>query len=82
MLGWEIAPHSKCGNYKLVTTEKVDDDINLIIMQYADKTLSLRLSEIDSSNKALYEYIKDILPNILSGAYDINLLKEYKDDLD
>lgn len=79
MLGYEFAPHSECGNYKLVVTEKENDEIYLIMMQYNNEPIRFSLNEIQYMDDVIIEYVRSLLPKILSGVYDAKLLEKELD---
>lgn len=74
MLKWELAPHSKCGNYRILATEKEQGQIIVNVSPMGGKSFEVRLSELLSYDDNIVNYIKDMLPKILSGAYDAESL--------
>lgn len=76
MLEWEFAPHSANGNYKLVTTEQIDDEFYLILMRKGKSTIKINLDDVQNyHDDELIDYIKDLYPKILSSVYDVALLE-------
>ncbi|GAB3807079.1 hypothetical protein [Virgibacillus kimchii] len=71
---WEMPPHPKKGNFKLVATEKTDGEIYLTFIG-EDAPHRCNLYEIEDYCMELQDYVKALLPKILSGVYDINLIE-------
>lgn len=76
MLKWEMAPHSKCGKYRLLVSYKRNDEIYLTVLQELKPAINLKISEIQNEKIELIKYIKDLYPKILSGVYEYDLLDE------
>lgn len=69
-------PHSNNGDFKLVVTERILDEIYVILLGPKIGTIKLSLSEVHEMDNFTQEYITSLLPKILSGVYDIKLTKE------
>lgn len=77
---WETPPHSSSGKIKLVCTEKMNGEIYLVLIGDVEVDYC-GLHEVGNYSVELQKYVKDILPKIVSGVYDIKLLNKEIDKL-
>jgi len=71
-MGWKLPPQSECGNYKLVATDKIDNNIYLVLLGDDLGAIKERLTTINQHPcDKLRGYIASLLPEILSGSYDV-----------
>ena len=76
-MAWSLPPQSQCGLYKLIATEKINEEVYIMLL--GDDIGALKCSLNDLRNHSctyLKEYVKSLLPNILSGAYDVCLIDQ------
>jgi len=75
LLDWKLPPPSNCGKYKLIATDKVNDDIYLLLLGDDLGAKKLKLREVlNGSCTKLQEYIKMLLTDIVQGKYDLHLI--------
>jgi len=74
---WSLPPQSRCGNYKLVAIDKIDSEIYLVLIGDGIGAIKQRLSDLQvHSCDYLKGYVVSLLPDILNGAYDVDLILE------
>jgi len=73
-MAWKLPPQSECGQYKLVSTDTINNDIHLIIIGDNVGAIKRRLDDLQAYPcEKMQRYITSLLPGIKSGLYDPSL---------
>ena len=78
-IAFEMPPKSK--TCRLVATEKVDDEFHLTVLDYENGFIYFKLSDIDQQREDIQSYIEELLPKILSGVYNTELVDMEKEEI-
>ena len=74
-MNWSLPPQSCCGHYKLLATDKKGDEIYLVLIGDGIGAIKQRLDDLQSHHcEKLQAYISTLLPEILRGVYDTDLM--------
>ena len=69
----EIAP--ACSTCRLIGTSKIEDEIEIILLDYQEGFKYFTLSETENQKDEIQSYVYGLLPGILAGNFQITLAK-------
>ncbi|MDL4842318.1 hypothetical protein [Aquibacillus rhizosphaerae] len=74
-----MAPKGK--TCRLVATTKVEEDIHISVLHNEKGFVYFKLTETNEQLNDIQEYIKELQPKILSGAYHTQLVDMAKEEV-
>lgn len=78
-MAFQIPP--KCEACRLVATSKVGSEVYLSVLHYEEGFIYFGLSELEEQRQDIRSYIMDLLPEILAGNYQVELVNMEEEEI-